>query len=119
MNWPDVVLWTEWLLRAAAVVGGLAVIMRTFGTYVVNPMQKREAERTEEMFTKHLSPLTKSIEEIKNEVTFNGGESLKDAVRRLERGQHRIQGKLGVEDYYRTTDTDQIHPNYEEPTENP
>lgn len=96
--------WSQWadvFITIAAVVGGIAVILRFAGKYVVNPMQEREVRRIERMLDEHLEPISNEVNQIAREVRFDGGESLKDAVHRLERGQLRIQGRLGLvpEDY--------------------
>jgi hypothetical protein len=82
--------WPEWLIYAGALVGSVVAIVGILRRWVVEPVgrQLRDTIREE------LAPVQKRVDDIANEVQFNGGSSLKDAVRRIEHRQTRIEGQV-------------------------
>jgi hypothetical protein len=86
----------EWVLYAAGVIGGIAIIFRFFGTYILHPYSENQLDK----FSERLKPLEDELAVIRTEVTYNSGASLKDAVRRIEREQDRMKGRFEEHDRF-------------------
>jgi hypothetical protein len=86
----------EWIVWAAGIVGGIAVMFRFFGTYILKPYSEAQLDKMSE----RLKPLQDELEVIRREVTYNSGSSLKDAVRRIEREQDIMKGRFEEHDRY-------------------
>lgn len=84
----------ELIIWAAAVVGGVVAVFRVAGTYILRPIHDANAERDAERLHAALAPLAEELKIIRGEVTYNGGGSLKDAVRNLDRRVVRIEGRM-------------------------
>lgn len=84
-NVGEGVIWTS------AVVGGIAVMLRVAGTYILKPYARTR-------LAKQLAPLVDELATIRAEVTYNGGGSLKDAVRRTERRLDHMEGRMEEHD---------------------
>lgn len=92
----------ELVVWAAGIVGGIAVIFRFFGTYILKPYSEAQLDKMSE----RLQPLQDELKVIRTEVTYNSGTSLKDAVRRIERQQDIMQGRFEEHDRFAHGKTD-------------
>jgi len=86
-NVGELIIWT------AAVVGGVVAMFRLAGAYILRPIQDAAAERDAERLDKALAPLAEELRVIRSEVTYNGGASLKDAVRGIDLRLTRMEGR--------------------------
>lgn len=82
--------WTEYVLLIGSLVGAVVAIVGIVQRWVIHPLSRSLRETIKE----ELSPISKRVEDIAREVTYNGGSSLKDAVRRIEQRQDRMEGQV-------------------------
>jgi len=82
--------WTEYVLLIGSLIGAVVAMVGIVQRWVVQPLNRGLRETIKE----ELSPISKRVEEIAREVTYNGGASLKDAVRRIENRQDRMEGQV-------------------------
>jgi hypothetical protein len=84
----------------AAIVTAIAVVFRLFGNYILHPYAKAQALKDDDRLDSKLAPLTEELVTIRQEVTWNHGTSLKDAVRNLDRRVTRFEGRFDEHDKY-------------------
>ena len=82
--------WTEWVLLLGSLVGAVVAVVGVVQRWVVQPMSRSLRDTIRE----ELGPISTRVEDIAREVTYNGGSSLKDAVRRIETRQDRMEGQV-------------------------
>ena len=82
----------------ALIVGALAATFRFLGTYILAPVSRRAAEQDQERLENALGPMRDELSTIREEVTYNGGASLKDGVRRIDRRLTRLEGAFDEHD---------------------
>jgi hypothetical protein len=71
-------------------VGAVVAIVGVVQRWIVQPMSRSLRDTIRE----ELGPISGRVEDIAREVTYNGGASLKDAVRRIETRQDRLEGTV-------------------------
>ena len=72
--------------------------------WIIAPMGRSLRDTIRE----ELGPISVRVEDIAREVTYNGGASIKDAVRRIETRQDRLEGS--VDTLLRMTENRQSEP---------
>lgn len=82
--------WTEWVLLLGSLVGAVVAVVGVVQRWIVQPMSRSLRDTIRE----ELGPISTRVEDIAREVTYNGGASLKDAVRRIETRQDRLEGTV-------------------------
>lgn len=82
--------WVEWVLLLGSLVGAIVAIVGIIQRWVVHPLGRSLRDTIRE----ELAPISGRVEDIAREVSYNGGTSLKDAVRRIETRQDRLEGSL-------------------------
>ena len=90
----------EAVVWAAAVVGATIALFRVFGTYILAPYARGRDAKDDARLRTHLAPLKSEVSEIRAEVRYNGGTSLKDGMRRIERRLARLEGHVGAHDQW-------------------
>lgn len=84
----------EAIVWGAGVVGGIGLLFRFAGTYILKPFARHQEEVRSEHLSAALSPLLDELGEIRAELTYNGGSSTKDAVRRIDNRLTRMEGRF-------------------------
>lgn len=82
--------WVEWVLLLGSLVGAVVAIVGIVQRWIIHPLGRGLRETIKE----ELKPISDRVEDIAREVTYNGGSSLKDAVRRIEQRQDRMEGQV-------------------------
>lgn len=94
--------WLQTLGEVAALVGillgALVAMFRFAGTYILAPVNRRNAEQDLQRLNEALGPVHDELATIRNEVTYNGGKSLKDGVRRIDHRLTRLEGAFEEHD---------------------
>ena len=91
----------DWFAAAAAFVGAVGSAVAVLRRWIIDPMERRHeverAERAEEvrrLVAETVAPINDKLDRVVAEVTFNGGSSLKDAVRRIDIRLTRVEARL-------------------------
>ena len=84
----------------AAIVTAIAVVFRLFGNYILKPYANAQATKDDDRLDAKLSPIVDELTTVREEVTYNGGGSLKDAVRRLDNRLTRFEGRFDEHDKF-------------------
>lgn len=97
--------WIEWLMLAVTFVGALGAAVAVINRWVVAPLERRRDEErrervaeTEAIVADATGPINDKLDQIVREVSYNGGASLKDAVRRIDDRVTRMEGRLDERD---------------------
>lgn len=97
----------EAVVWAAGVVGAIVTVFRLFGTYILAPYARSQEEKDDARLARAIGPLRDELAEVRAELSYNGGSTTKDAVRRIDRRLTRLEGWLHTGD---NPDTDEILP---------
>jgi hypothetical protein len=87
-------------VSVTAIVGAIALVFRVFGTYILKPYANAQAQKDDDRLDSKLAPLSEELLKVRQEVTYNGGSSLKDAVRNLDRRVTRFEGRFDEHDKF-------------------
>lgn len=96
----------EAIVWGAGVVGGIGLLFRFAGTYILKPFARHQEEVRSDHLNEALSPLLSELGEIRAELTYNGGSSTKDAVRRIDNRLSRMEGRFEQHDRWTRHDGD-------------
>jgi hypothetical protein len=88
------------IVTTAAIVGAIVAIFRVFGTYILAPYARKQDHKDDDRLDLKLRPLSEELTTIRQEVTWNHGTSLKDAVRNLDHRVTRFEGRFDEHDRY-------------------
>lgn len=86
------------VLLGTSVVLAIAAIFRLFGSSILAPYARKQDRKDDDRIKHALKPLSDELSEIRAEVTYNHGTSLKDAVHRIDRNLIRIESRFEEHD---------------------
>lgn len=97
--------WAEWSMLAVTFVGALGTAVAVINHWVVAPLERRRDEERRErvaetrgIVDQATEPIKAKLDQIVREVSYDGGASLKDAVRRIDERVTRMEGRLDEHD---------------------
>jgi hypothetical protein len=88
----------EAVVWGAGVVGAIVTVFRLFGVYILAPYARSQEKKDDDRLERAISPLRDELAEVRGELSYNGGASTKDAVRRIDRRLTRLEGWLHTGD---------------------
>lgn len=88
----DISTWSTAILALGSIVGSVAAVVRFFSHNITKHISTQ--------LDLKLDPMADELATIRDEVTYNGGGSLKDAVRRTERRIDRLEGRFDEHDKF-------------------
>lgn len=101
--------WVEGLAIFGGIITTAALVVGIVNRWIVQPMRRLDDERNEAAAKQVMAPIERqlaaiatTIDLVRAEVTYNGGKSLKDSVRRIEHRLDRLEGAFAEHD--RTTE---------------
>ena len=80
----DVNTWSNGVLALGVVVGSIAAVVRFFSRTVTRAIK--------DQLDVKLDPMAEELVTIRGELSYNGGQSTKDAVRRIDKRLTRMEG---------------------------
>lgn len=80
----------EWVVLLGSVVAAIVAIVGIVQRWAISPA----ARSLRETIREELAPLQTAVEDVRREVTYNGGTSLKDAVRRTEDRVTKVESEV-------------------------
>lgn len=93
----------QWAVTLTALAGGIAATLAAFKRWVFDPLRNRELEFVHRVLREEihevittLNEVITTLNDVRNEVAYNNGSSLKDAVRRTEISLAEVRGTLGM-----------------------
>lgn len=88
------------IVWVAGVVGGIGVLFRFMGTYILAPYARSQSQRMADQLDGKLEPLMDELGTIRSELQYNGGRTTKDAVRRIDERLTRMEGRFEEHDRF-------------------
>lgn len=88
----------EWVMLIVTFVSALGAAVAVINRWLVAPQERRRLNETKSIVAEATGPINDKLDQVVSEVTYNGGGSLKDAVKRTEMGLVELRARFEEHD---------------------